>query len=360
MGLYKFENIGLEALCAVVPKKKIKTRSLTDFYPAEAIDKFIDATGVEERRFADKDVCASDLCHTAACQIFENTNIRKEDIDMLIFVSQTPDYKIPATSILMQERLGLGTDTLVYDVNMSCSGFIHGLLMAFNFLQMPNINHVMLMVGDTLSKITSLQDKGTGMLLGDAGTVAVVGKGEKFGESFFSMITEGGHLHSVYLPAGGSRKPSSSDSLEKIVREDGSVRSDEQIVMVGPDVFSFAINRLPKDIMRLLQFSGKSIDQVDKFAFHQANNFMTDYIVKKCKANKAKVLHSIQHFGNTAGTSIPLCMVENRDKINVGDTILMNAIGAGFTYGTTILNIADCRILNIKEHDIAPCLQYRE
>lgn len=349
MGLYKFQNIGIEAISATVPKRIVKTRSLTDYYTEEAIEKFIEATGVVERRFSDEDVCASDLCYKSASEIFDKTAIRKEDIDMLIFISQTPDYKIPGTSVSMQDRLGLSKDTLVYDVNMSCSGFIHGLLMAYSFLQMPNINHVMVMVGDTLSKLISLQDKGTGMLLGDAGTVTVVGKGDKFGESFFSMSTEGSNTNSVFIPAGGSRKPSSVSTLKMQEFEDGSIRNDEQIIMLGPDVFSFAISELPKDIKKLLAFAGRKIDDIDKYAFHQANNFMTGYIAKKVKADSTKVLKSINKYGNTAGTSIPLCIVENRNKINIGESILMNAIGAGFAYGTILLNIADCKILELTE-----------
>lgn len=127
------------------------------------------------------------------------------------------------------------------------------------------------------------------------------------------------------------------------------MRSMEQINMVGDDVFSFAISRLPKDIKKLLEFAGKEIDEIDVYAFHQANNFMSNYIAKKAKANPDKILHSIQKYGNTAGTSIPLCMVENRDKIHPNNTVLMNAIGAGFAYGTVLLNIADCRILEKTE-----------
>ena len=349
MGLYRFQNSGIEAISATVPKKIVKTRSLTGYYSEEAIEKFIDATGVEERRFSDENICASDLCYKSACEIFDNTTIRREDIDMLIFISQTPDYKIPGTSVSMQDRLGLSRDTLVYDVNMSCSGFIHGLLMAYSFLQMSDINHVMIMVGDTLSKLISLQDKGTGMLLGDAGTAIVVGKGDRFGESFFSMSTEGSNTNSVFIPAGGSRRPSSAKTLAMQEFEDGSIRNEEQIIMVGPDVFSFAISELPKDIKKLLAFANKKIEDVDKYAFHQANNFMTGYIAKKAKADVNKMLKSIHKYGNTAGTSIPLCMVENRNKINVGESILMNAIGAGFAYGTVLLNIADCKILELTE-----------
>ena len=349
MGLIKFKNVGIRALSAVVPKNVVKTRSLTDYFPEEQIEKFIEATGVEERRFIDPDKCASDLCYEAACHIFEATNIQKEDIDVCIFVSQTPDYKSPGTSIILQDRLGLGKDTIVYDVNMSCSGFIHGLLMGFTFLNIPTVNNVLLMVGDTLSKVLSLKDKSTGMLLGDGGIACVLSKGDQYGNSFFSMNTDGAFIDYVKIPAGGSRVQSSIDTLKEKEYADGSIRNLEQVVMEGADVFSFAISELPKDIKRLMQFADMTIDDVDKYAFHQANNFMSKFITKKVNADPTKILRSIQKYGNTAGISIPLTLVENRNLINKNDTILMNAIGAGFVYGTVLLNIADCEILEMKE-----------
>lgn len=349
MGLYTFKNIGLKALSATVPKNVVETRSLTEYNSPESIEKFIEATGVKERRFADEYTCASDLSFTAANEIFQKTDIKKEDIDVLIFVSQTPDYKIPGTSVILQDRLGLRPDTLVYDVNMSCSGFLHGILMAYTFLMLPKVNNVMVLVGDTLSKLISPRDKGTGMLLGDAGTCTVVGHGEEYGESFFSMQTEGNHFDSVNLIGGGSRKPSSPETMTYKEYEDGSIRNEEQIVMVGPDVFGFAISKLPKDIKRLMDYANVTLENIDKFAFHQANNFMMDYIAKKSKVDKNKILHSIQKYGNTAGTSIPLCLCENKGSIYSGETIMMNAIGAGFAYGTAIINVGNCKILNITE-----------
>lgn len=349
MALLKFENVGIRAISATVPKKVVKTRSLTEYYSEEEIEKFVSATGVEERRFVEPDQCASDLCYKSACQIFDETDIKREDIDALFFISQTPDYKIPGTSIIMQDKLSLRKETIVYDVNMSCSGFIHGLLMAYSFLQIPNVNNIMVMVGDTLSKMISLKDKGTGKLLGDAGTVSVISKGQQFSESFFSMCTEGDNIETVIIKAGGARIPSSTETLKMQEWEDGSIRNLEQIIMVGDDVFSFAISVLPRDIKRLLEFAGKSIDEVDICAFHQANNFMSNYVAKKAKANPDKILHSIQKYGNTAGTSIPLCLVENREKIKANNSILMNAIGAGFAYGTVLLNIGDCKILPLQE-----------
>lgn len=349
MGLLKFCDIGIRAISATVPHRVIKTRSLSSYYSKDVIEKFIEATGVEERRFADPDICASDLCYKSACQIFKETLIKPADIDVLLFISQTADYKIPGTSIILQDKLGLSKTTIVYDLNMSCSGFIHGLLMAYTFLQLPTINKVMVMVGDTLSKMISLQDKSTGMLLGDAGTVTIVEKGKQYGESYFSMYTDGANIDSVIIPAGGSRMMSSEETLRPKRYEDGSIRSMEQVLMVGPDVFSYAISEIPKDIKRLLEFADKSINEIDKYAFHQANNFMTGFIAKKTKADPKKLLRSIHKYGNTAGTSIPLCMVENRDKIHKNESVLMNAIGAGFAYGTVLLNIADCEILKLTE-----------
>lgn len=349
MGLIKFNNVGIKVISATVPRNIVKTKSLTQYYSEESIDKFIAATGVEERRFIDKDKCASDLCYQSACQIFDETEIKPDDIDALFFISQTADYKIPGTSIIMQNKLGLKKSTIVYDINMSCSGFIHGLLMAYSFLQLPEIKNIMVMVGDTLSKMTSLQDKSTGLLLGDAGTVSVIGKGEQFGESYFSMCTDGSNIESVIIPAGGSRIMSSEETLKPTRYEDGSIRNLEQVIMVGTDVFSFAISELPKDIKRLLAFANRTIDDIDLYAFHQANNFMTGFVAKKVKANPEKLLRSIHKYGNTAGTSIPLCMVENRNKIKGGSSILMNAIGAGFAYGTVLINIADCKILELGE-----------
>ena len=349
MGLLKFSNVGIKAISGTVPKKIVKTSDLTEFFPIEHLNRVIEATGIIERHLADENICASDLCFNAACTIFNNTSISKDDIDVLIFVSQTSDYKTPATSILLQNKLDLKKSTIVYDINMSCSGFIHGLLMAYTFLQLPEIKNVMLLVGDTQSKIISPLDKSTGLLFGDGGIASIITKGKQFGDSYFSMNTDGAHINSNFIPAGGSRMMSSELTLQNMQYDDGSIRNMEQVVMKGMDVFGFVISELPKDIKQLLEFAGKSVDDIDKFAFHQSNNFMSNRVTKKLKVNSLKILRSIQKYGNTGGASIPLTMIENRTLINPGDSILMNAIGAGFVYGSVLINIADCQILEMNE-----------
>ena len=348
MSYFKFQNVGIRVLSATVPKNVVKTRELKEF-PQDAIEKFIETTGVEYRRFADAETCTSDLCYTSACQIFDETDINREDIDVLIFASQTPDYKTPSTSAILQNRLGLNKSIITYDLNTACQGFLYSLFLADTMLQLPDIQNVMILAGDTLTKVVSPTDKSTGMLIGDGGIAAVISKGDIYGDTFFSMNTDGGNREMVYIPAGGGRIPSSAETMKPEVFEDGSIRSKEQLVMQGMDVFSYAITQLPKDVKKLLEFAGLSIDDIDKYAFHQSNKFMASFIAKKLKADMSKILTSIEKYGNTAGISIPLTLVENKEKINPNDVILANAIGAGFVFGSAIFNLAGCQMLEMKE-----------
>lgn len=202
MSLFKFQNVGIRALSATVPQKIVRTRELKEF-PQDAIEKFIETTGVEERRFAESGVCTSDLCQMSACQIFDETDINREDIDVLLFASQTPDYKTPGTASILQNKLGLNKSIITYDLNTACHGFLYSMFLADTLLQLPNINNVMILAGDTLSKVVSPKDKSTGMLIGDGGVAAVMSKGDIYAESYFSMNTDGAHWELVHIPSGG-------------------------------------------------------------------------------------------------------------------------------------------------------------
>lgn len=349
MALIKFNGIGIKSLSVTVPKTRIETIKQIDLLREDQLIKFIDATGVEERRIAKKEICSSDLCYDAAMKLFDNTDIQPNQIDALIFLSQTPDYRVPGTSIILQERLKLSTRTLAFDVNMTCSGYIYGLFLAYSLTNIEGINNVLLLVGETLSKITSDKDKSTGLLLGDGGSATLISQNDKYGESFFSLNTDGSNYESVIVPGGGFRNMSSAETLRDKVYEDGSVRNEEQIHMDGMDVFSFAVSEMPKDVKRLLNFSEKDINYIDKFVFHQANKYMMDLIAKKVKLDTQKMLFSIRKFGNTSGVSIPLTLADQKNLVNNNDTLLLNAIGAGFSWGTLLLKMVDCEILDLNE-----------
>ncbi len=349
MGLVKFKGIGIKAISVTVPKQKVVTSQQTGFFTEKQLTYFIDATGVQERRIASKEMCASDLCYDAAINLFNKTSINPNDIDALIFISQTPDYRVPGTSIIMQDRLKLPKATIAFDVNMTCSGYIYGLLLAYSLTNIANIKNVLLLVGETLSKITSPKDNSIGLLLGDAGSATLITKGEKYGDSFFSLNTDGSNSDAVIIPGGGFRNMSSAETIEIKKHEDGSERSDEQIRMDGMEVFSFAVSEMPKDVKRLLSFAEKDVTAINKFVFHQANKYMMNVIAKKLKVDTSKMLYSIEKYGNTSGVSIPLTMADQKSLIDNNDILLLNAIGAGFSWGTTYLKLVDCTILEVNE-----------
>ncbi len=349
MGQYKFDGIGLHSLSVTFPKTIVETIKQTHLFSEEQLLKFIETTGVKERRFAENNLCSSDLCYNAAENLIEQTKLNREEIDSLIFISQTPDYKVPGTSIILQDKLKLSKNTLAFDINLTCSGYLYGLFVAYSLLQNKNINNVLLLVGETLSKITSRDDKSTGLLLGDGGSATLINKNKKYGESYFSLNTDGGSYKSVMIPAGGYRNISSESTLKRKTYEDGSIRSDEQLKMDGMDVFSFAVAKIPKDVKKLLGFAQMDIASIDKVIFHQSNKYMMDVIAKKSGVDLSKMIYSIQKYGNTSGVSIPSAISSQKELIYKNDTILLNAIGAGFSWGTTILNISDCKILDINE-----------
>lgn len=349
MATIKFSGIGIKSISATVPKNKIKTINQTSFFEEKHLINFINTTGVEERRIANNGICSSDLCYDAAMNLFDKTDISRDDINVLIFLSQTPDYRVPGTSIILQEKLNLPKSTIAFDVNMTCSGYLYGLFLAYSIVNLAGINNVLLLVGETLSKITSDKDKTTGLLLGDGGCATIITKNEKFGDSFFSLNTDGSNINSVIVPGGGFRNMSSESTLIQKHYDDGNIRSDEQLKMDGLDVFSFAVSEIPKDVKNILNFTGLNMSDIDKIIFHQSNKYMMDVIAKKLKVDLSKMLYSIQKFGNTSGVSIPLTMVYKKELILNNQTLLLNAIGAGFSWGTVILKMVDCEILNLNE-----------
>lgn len=349
MGLVKFNGIGIKAISVTVPENRIETSQLTGFFTEKQLTSFIETTGVQERRIANKDICSSDLCYNAAMNLMNKAKISPDEIDVLIFISQTPDYRLPGTSIILQDKLNLPKTTIAFDVNLTCSGYIYGLFLAYSLTNIDNIKNVLLLVGETLSKITSPRDNSIGLLLGDAASATLISKSEKYGESFFSLNTDGSYSESVIIPGGGFRNMSSVETLTTKKHEDGIERNDEQIRMDGMEVFSFAVSELPKDVKRLLNFANKEVSDFDKFVFHQANKYMMNVIAKKLKIDTNKMLFSIQKYGNTSGVSIPLTIADQKALINNNDVLLLNAIGAGFSYGTAIIKLVDCIINDVNE-----------
>lgn len=351
MAILKFSNIGISALAACVPSRVIDNYKYTEFFPEEDVRKVVDKIGIFERRFVDDKTCASDLCFAAAERLFADNNINREEIDLVVFISQTPDYRMPATSILLQDRLGLPNSTIAFDVNLGCSGFIYGLSIVYSFMAQSGLRKALLLDGETRSKVYSPKDRTSAFIFGDAGVAALIERNEKFGDSQFSLNSDGSRGELIMIPGGGYRNMSSDETLrERVVDEYGNIRSDEQGYMKGGDVFNFVISEIPKDIKRLFAEAQCDIADVDYYIFHQANSFINNYIAKKMKLDRDRMPSTIGKYGNTSSVSVPLTIAsELKDKLCGEHRLMLSAFGVGMAWATAIVPFVDCKISDIVE-----------
>ncbi|HON17722.1 MAG TPA: ketoacyl-ACP synthase III [Salinivirgaceae bacterium] len=351
MANIQFRGVGISSMAGAVPKRVIKNLEYTQHFPADQVKEIVEKTGIYERRFTDENTTSSDLCYAAAEKLFSDNNIDRNEIDLLLFISQTPDYRMPATSFLLQDRLKLSSNTIALDINLGCSAFIYGLSVAYSLMQQSNLRKALVLDGETRSKVYSPKDRNTAFLFGDAGVAALIERNEKYGDSWFSMNSDGSRHDLIMIPAGGYRKISSKETVtEKVVDEYGNIRSEEHGYMNGADVFNFVIREVPNDFKNILQFSQKSVDQIDYFVFHQANIYMNNYLVKKLKLDPQKVPSTISKFGNTSSVSVPITIIsELRDKIDQPKTLLLSAFGVGMSWASAVLTLNECKISEIVE-----------
>ena len=346
MAILKYNNVGISAITACVPQKIEYNKDLGYMMSDEEIQKAIQNIGIEERRIAEQDVCSSDLCLRAAQQLMTDNSI-----DVLLFVSQTSDYHQPATAAVLQHKLGLSKNTIAFDINLACSGYVFGLSTAYAYLQNEGINRVLLLVGETMSKIVSRYDKVNTPLFGDAGTATLIEKGERFGKSLFSLHTDGKGAEVMMIPDGGFRNPVTENSFVEETDANGDKRTRLQFRMDGMAVFNFGMSEEPRDVKNIVEAAGMELSNIDLLIYHQANKFMTDFFTKWLKFDKDKTPYSIRKFGNTSSASIPLTIVtELKNAYPERSNVILSGFGAGLSWGSALVNLTHCKISQLIEY----------
>ena len=349
MATFSISNIRVSAISASVPSaiaKNIEHPSISQ----DDITKFIESTGVAERRVAAKNECASDLCIAAAEKIFSVKNVDKNDIEILIFISQTGDYRLPVTSAIIQDRLGLSKSCIAFDIPLGCSGYVYGLSVISGMMNACNLKKGLLLAGDTISKEVSSLDKSAEPLFGDAGTATLLEYDENCAPILFDLGTDGSGYKSIIIPNGGARNAFSADSLIMREFEGGIKRNDCHIVLDGMDVFAFGINQAPKTVNTLMQHFSLKDDDVDYYIFHQANKMMNDRINKKLKLLSEKTPSSLKHFGNTSSATIPLTIISNLEHSQTANArMILCGFGVGLSWGTVYLKFDEHIFLSFNE-----------
>jgi 3-oxoacyl-[acyl-carrier-protein] synthase-3 len=339
-----FENITITAIVTTVGDKIINLEDEKERFgfDDESLERIQRSIGLKSRYVASDGVCASDLCVQSAEKIFADTQIKKEDIDALLFVTQSADYKAPSTAVILQDRLGLNTNTAAFDINLGCSGFVYGLFTAYSYIN-AGMNKILLCVGDVNSHFSGEKDKIFTPLMGDAGSAIVIER-KNAPKSYFSLYSDGSGYKHLIIPAGGARNKSTVETLLPSLREDGGIRRDEDLYMNGKEVFNFAIKTVPPLIKELLESANIENDTIDYFVLHQANPYILKTIASRLKVQKEKVpLETGKIYGNQNSASVPgtingfLSDEFSEKKL----TIAIAGFGIGLSWGGAILQ-TDC------------------
>lgn len=349
MPFFRSTGCSIAGIATAVPKVRFKVEDAASIFGTEIVKNFIDKTGITQCHRAVELQTASDLGFAAAKNLFANVNIDKNQIGVLIFVSQSPDYRKPATACVLQHRLGLSTNCAAYDVGLGCSGFVYGNQIMRSMLSTTNVKYGLLIVAETSSKQADPKDRTIGMMFGDAGSAILYENGTEE-ECCTLLKTDGSRFKSIIVPAGGFRDINPKDQY--FTDSDGQVRSKFFSYMDGVGVFSFSILDVPNAMKEFLKHMDKQGNDFDYVFLHQANGMIIKQIAKRFGVSMDRVPLSLDRYGNTSGVTIPLTIC---DKFGVNKDGVVNVLAVGFgiglSYGVTSFNIDTTNVLPIIETD---------
>lgn len=334
-------NVNIRAVNAWLPENNVELSSFASLYGEAEVNSIIKTTGVERVRVVDEKMTSSDMCYIAAEKLFEQEGFDKSQIDGLVFVSQTTDWILPATSISLQDRLGLSKDTVCIDVHYGCSGYIYGLFQAASWIACGACQNVLVLAGDTTSRMINEHDKSLRLVFGDCGTATIVGKGE--GCMGFHIQSDGSGADRLIVPAGGFRLPISEETSVLEWDEDKNGRTKNDLYMDGMAIFNFAITKVHKNINTLIEEMGWQKQEVGFYGLHQANEFMVNYVRKKLKVDESIVPVNVKNYGNTGPATLPLLLSDicsNTHEYDLKKSIL-SGFGVGLSWGSVAADMSN-------------------
>jgi len=338
MALFSIPNFRIAGISACVPQNEERNADYSWITQKER-EQLIKTVGVESKRVVSKGTTTSDLCYKAALGLLNELKWEREEIHLLMFISQTRDFMIPATSGILQDRLGLPKSTISIDINQGCSGFVYGLSVMGSLMNTTGIQKGLMLVGDISSLNASYRDKSTHPLFGDAGTATALELSPEAPLLYFNLQGDGSGHEAIIIPDGGFRNLLSKESFNYKKYGDGIHRNQLHIALDGIEVFNFSLREVVPNIKGLLKYTGKELSDIDFVVLHQANRLINETLRKMLKLEPFKTPYSIQKYGNTSSASVPLTMVSElgeqlRDKTL---QLLLSAFGIGLSWGSVIL-----------------------
>ncbi|MCW3086365.1 MAG: ketoacyl-ACP synthase [Bacteroidetes bacterium] len=339
MATFSLSHVKLSGIAACVPKKNESNLDY-DWISEPERQLLIKTTGIENRRIAERGTTSADFCFAAAQNLLKELNWNAADVEILVFVSQSPDYFLPASAVILQDKLGLPKTTLAFDINLGCSGYVYGLSMIASMMSNTKIKKGLLLVGDVSSISLNKRDKSTYPLFGDAGTATALEYDEQAARMDFNLQSDGSGYNAIIIPDGGSRQKLEDASYKEEEVEKGIIRSRANLKLDGLEVFNFSLREVAPNINALLQYNSTTIDDYDHFVFHQGNKLMNESIRKKLKLDPAKVPYSLKEYGNTSSASIPVTIVSQLSEQvkSKKNKMIFSGFGVGLSWGSVALS----------------------
>lgn len=330
-----FRGVRISGVAGAVPAAKVDNLRDHTFVPEDDRRKITQLTGVAGYRKAPPHLCTSDLCLASAERLLADMDLGPEVIDAIVFASMTPDYRVPSTACVLQHRLKCSSSVAAYDINMGCSGFVVGLYNACSLIAGAGLRRVLLLTGDTQTKLCHPEDKNVVFILGDGGTATLVEADPAAPDIVIELMTDGSRFKSLYVPYGGFRQPSTDESRQVRQQPDGGMRSDDNLFMNGMEIFKFSSSDVVKTLAGFIDAQGLSPAALDWLFLHQANYFMNEKIARKLNFPSEKVPYTIGFYGNTGSASIPLTMAHHfsTTQANGSRRALMSGFGVGLSWG---------------------------
>lgn len=322
-------NLQLSGVAACVPKTKVTMAEFYEKFGKNEVDRICLSTGIKSIRLASENQNTSDMCLRASQELLNNLSVDRKNIDAVIFISQTPDYVMPATSCILQNKLNLKNSVLAFDINYGCSGYVYGLLQAGLLINSGACNKVLVCVGDTISRYLAPEDHKLRLVMGDGASASIIEKG--YDTWSFDIRTDGSGYKSLIIPRKVEAKP--------------------YLSMDGASIMEFALREVPKVVESVMLQQNKTLDDISALVLHQANSFILQYLRKKIGASIGIVPIEVEKYGNTGSASIPITMCEHYAGKNVDlmHSSVMVGFGVGLSWGAVLLSLSNTLFTEVYE-----------
>lgn len=328
----------IKALTYALPKKALTNERLVEEFPEWSVDKIANKVGIHTRHIADENETAADLAVNAAEKLFAlDATINKNEIDFVLFCTQSPDYFLPTSACLIQDKLGLPTTCGALDFNLGCSGYIYGLSLAKGLIMGGIAKNVLFLTGETYTKHLHPKDKGNRTIFGDAGSATLISTEGLAEIGNFSLGTDGKGAENLIIKTGAFRHKNAMNDLS--FDEKANPISSDYLFMNGSEIFNFTIDIVPTLVEDILDKNELLKEDIDGYVFHQANAFMLNFLRKKLKVKEEKFHYYMSEVGNTVSSTIPIVLCEKLRENKLKGNLLLAGFGVGYSWGGCVLKI---------------------